>query len=93
MDLIAERVTALGGTAAGTVRMSAAATRLREWWPPLGRIVGRLAPSQPGFVDVELPGKLEPTLFDRYGNWPFLAALALGLVTALVTRTRKPRRA
>jgi apolipoprotein N-acyltransferase len=60
---------------------------------PLGRIVGRLAPYQPGFVDVELPGKLEPTLFARYGNGPFLAALVLGLVIALLTRTRKPRRA
>ena len=31
VDLIAERVTALGGTAAGTVRMSAAASRLDEY--------------------------------------------------------------
>ena len=30
IDQIAERVTALGGTATGTVRMSAAATRLKE---------------------------------------------------------------
>ena len=31
VDMIAERVTALGGTAAGTVRMSAAASRLEEY--------------------------------------------------------------
>jgi starvation-inducible DNA-binding protein len=31
VDVIAERVTALGGTAAGTVRMSAAASRLDEY--------------------------------------------------------------
>ena len=31
VDLIAERVTALGGTATGTVRMSAAASRLNEY--------------------------------------------------------------
>ena len=31
VDLIAERVTALGGTAAGTVRMSATASRLDEY--------------------------------------------------------------
>lgn len=30
-DMIAERITALGGTAAGTVRMSAAASRLDEY--------------------------------------------------------------
>jgi len=59
----------------------------------LGRVIARLAPYQPGFVDVDLPGKMEPTLFARYGNWPFLAALGIGLVLALLTRTRKPRRA
>jgi starvation-inducible DNA-binding protein len=31
VDLIAERVTALGGTALGTVRMAAAASRLTEY--------------------------------------------------------------
>ena len=31
VDMIAERITALGGTAAGTVRMSAAASRLDEY--------------------------------------------------------------
>lgn len=31
IDLIAERATALGGTALGTVRMSAAASRLTEY--------------------------------------------------------------
>ena len=60
---------------------------------PLGRVVARLAPYQPGFVDVDLPGKVESTPFARYGNWPFLAALGIGLVLALLTRTRKPRRA
>ncbi|HSE24256.1 MAG TPA: DNA starvation/stationary phase protection protein Dps [Pyrinomonadaceae bacterium] len=42
VDLIAERVTALGGTATGTVRMSAAASRLDEYpldvSPPLSSI-------------------------------------------------------
>ena len=61
---------------------------------PLGRVIGSLAPQEPGRLDVALPGKLaEPTLFARFGNWPFLAALALGLIAALLTRTRRPRRA
>ena len=59
----------------------------------LGRVTAHLAPEQVGVLDVELPGKIEPTIFDRYGNWPFLGALGLGLLLALVTRTRKPRRA
>jgi starvation-inducible DNA-binding protein len=36
VDLIAERATALGGTALGTVRMSAAASRLEEYPPDAG---------------------------------------------------------
>jgi len=59
----------------------------------LGRLTAQLAPSQPGTLDVELPGRIAPPFFARFGNWPFLAILALGLVAALVTRTRKPRRA
>jgi starvation-inducible DNA-binding protein len=39
VDLIAERATALGGTALGTVRMSAAASRLTEY--PLDVVEGR----------------------------------------------------
>ncbi len=39
VDLIAERATALGGTALGTVRMSAAASRLPEY--PLEAVSGR----------------------------------------------------
>ena len=37
-DLIAERATALGGSAMGTVRMAAAASRLEEW--PVGATDG-----------------------------------------------------
>jgi apolipoprotein N-acyltransferase len=60
---------------------------------PLGRVTAQLAPHQPGFVDVIPTNPIEPTIFARAGNGPFLAALALGLVLALVTRTRRPRRA
>ena len=35
---------------------------------------------------------IEPTIFARYGNWPFLVLLALGVVLALLTRTRRPRK-
>jgi apolipoprotein N-acyltransferase len=59
---------------------------------PLGRITAQLAPDQPGFIDVIPANPIEPTIFDRYGNWPFLAALAAGLLLALVTRTRRPRK-
>jgi apolipoprotein N-acyltransferase len=60
---------------------------------PLGRITARLAQYEPGALDVVPANKLPETIFGRFGNLPFLAALALGLVLALLTRTRKPRRA
>ena len=59
---------------------------------PLGRVTAQLAPYQPGFIDVVPAYPIEPTIFDRYGNWPFLGALGVGLLLALVTRTRRPRK-
>ena len=35
---------------------------------------------------------LPETLFDRVGNWPFLALVLVGILAGLVTRTRRPRR-
>jgi apolipoprotein N-acyltransferase len=35
--------------------------------------------------------KLAPTLFDRFGNWPFFGLTGLGILAALLTRTRKPK--
>jgi apolipoprotein N-acyltransferase len=60
---------------------------------PLGRVTAQLAPGQPGFIDVVPATPVEPTVFDRFGNWPFLALLALGVLAALLTRTRRPRKA
>ncbi len=60
---------------------------------PLGRITAQMAPETPGFVDVVPAQKIAPTIFSRFGNWPFLGALAVGLLVALLTRTRRPRRA
>jgi apolipoprotein N-acyltransferase len=60
---------------------------------PLGRVTAQLAPGRPGFVDAVPSEPIAPTVFDRFGNWPFLLLLALGAVLALVTRTRRPRKA
>ena len=59
---------------------------------PLGRVTAQLAPYQPGFIDVVPANPIESTIFDRYGNWPFLGALGVGLLLALVTRSRRPRK-
>lgn len=58
---------------------------------PLGRIVSSLPEGQPLVLDGTLPGKLPPTLFDRFGNWPFYAAVLIGMLIALLTRTRRRR--
>lgn len=60
---------------------------------PLGRITNRLAPGEPAVLDVTLARKVASTPFDRFGNWPFLALVALGLLAALLTRNRGPGRA
>jgi apolipoprotein N-acyltransferase len=35
--------------------------------------------------------KIGETVFDRFGNWPFLGLTLLGMVLGVLTRTRKPR--
>lgn len=59
----------------------------------MGRVIGRLAPYETGRLDIDLSGRLEPTPFDRWGHWPFFGALLAGLALAVLTRTRRPRRA
>ena len=61
---------------------------------PLGRVTAQLASGAPGFIDV-VPD--EPiaggTFFDRFGHLPFFGALILGAFAALISRSRRPRRA
>jgi apolipoprotein N-acyltransferase len=59
---------------------------------PLGRITDQLPAGSPGVLDVVPRQKLPETLFDRVGNWPFLALVLVGILAGLVTRTRRPRR-
>jgi apolipoprotein N-acyltransferase len=60
---------------------------------PLGRITASLPPLEPGVLDAVPTNKIAETVFDRTGNWPFLGLLLLGFLLAVVTRTRRPRRA
>jgi apolipoprotein N-acyltransferase len=56
---------------------------------PLGRIAASLPEGQPQVLDGVLPGKLPLTVFDRFGNWPFLGVVLLGLLAAVLSRTRR----
>ncbi len=60
---------------------------------PLGRITAQLADGVPAVLDGVPAEKLAPTPFDRFGNLPFFAAVALGLVAAILSRTRRRRAA
>ena len=58
---------------------------------PLGRITASLPERATEILDGPVPQKLPPTLFDRFGNWPFLIVVLLGLIAAILTRTRRQR--
>ncbi len=57
----------------------------------LGRITDQLPPYQPAVMDVVPTNRIAETPFDRWGNWPFLALVVLGILLAFVTRTRRPQ--
>jgi apolipoprotein N-acyltransferase len=59
---------------------------------PLGRVTARLAEQQVAVIDVVPAGRLPgETIFVRFGHWPFLGALLLGLVAALLSAWRARR--
>jgi apolipoprotein N-acyltransferase len=60
---------------------------------PLGRITDRLPQYAEGVLDVVPANKIAATVFDRFGNWPFFGAVLLGIIIALLTRTRRPKKA
>jgi apolipoprotein N-acyltransferase len=59
---------------------------------PLGRVTDQLPPSQPGVLDIVPKQKIAETIFDRFGNWPFLIVVLLGILLGIVTRTRPPKK-
>jgi apolipoprotein N-acyltransferase len=60
---------------------------------PLGRVTDRLPQYAEGVLDVVPANKIAATIFDRFGNWPFFGAVLLGIMIALLTRTRRPKKA
>lgn len=56
---------------------------------PLGRINASLALNTAGFLDARLPEPNSPTLYSRFGEWPFLLVLLIGLAGSLRRHFRK----
>jgi apolipoprotein N-acyltransferase len=53
---------------------------------PYGRIIDSLKLNEAGFLDANLPAPLDPTIYARFGNLPFLLMLLiLGLAAKYVT--------
>ncbi|MCP5085467.1 MAG: apolipoprotein N-acyltransferase [Rhodobacteraceae bacterium] len=55
---------------------------------PFGNVVERIALNQSGFLDVELPAALPPTLYSRWGEMLWLLAAGL-MVCALILGCRR----
>ena len=58
---------------------------------PLGRISSVMEPGEIGIADADIPNRIEPTIFSRYLNLPFFAALFLGFILIVLTRLRPLR--
>ena len=56
---------------------------------PLGRLSAQIAPRQAGFIDVNMPERLESTFFSRFTNWPFLLALIFSALAVGLGRRRQ----
>ncbi|MDE0114059.1 MAG: apolipoprotein N-acyltransferase [Albidovulum sp.] len=52
-----------------------------------GRIVASLGLGETGFFDAPLPARLPPTVYSKYGDWPWLAALLAFAVA--ISRTKR----
>ena len=56
---------------------------LTEVIDPLGRVTASLPPEQVGLLDVVPANRLPDTVFTRFGYWPLLVTVLLGLAIAL----------
>jgi apolipoprotein N-acyltransferase len=59
---------------------------------PLGRVTARLAEREVALIDAVPANRLpEDTFYTRFGDWPFAAVLALGLLLSLLAARRDAR--
>ncbi|MDW3182353.1 apolipoprotein N-acyltransferase [Roseobacter sp.] len=70
----------------GVPLMRAANTGISAMIDPHGRVLASLPMGVSGFLDVQLPAPLEPTLYSRTGDGPLALLLLIGLVGAAIRR-------
>ena len=54
-----------------------------------GRVRARLGLGKAGIIDADLPGRLPPTPFSRFGEAPFWLMVAAGLTAGVASRRRR----
>lgn len=59
---------------------------------PLGQVLGQVAPDEMGVLDGDLPAKLVPPPFVRFGHLPFWIALVISAALVFAQRWRSTRR-
>jgi apolipoprotein N-acyltransferase len=72
----------------GLPLMRAANTGITAGFDAHGHELGRLGMGEQGVLLVQLPGKLPPTPFARFGLWIPLALALLSLLAGLALRRR-----
>jgi apolipoprotein N-acyltransferase len=63
----------------------AANTGISAMVGPTGRVLQALPLNEAGFIDAPLPKALPPTLYSKWGDWPVIFLLIIGLAGVVIT--------
>jgi apolipoprotein N-acyltransferase len=72
----------------GLPLIRAANTGISAVIAPDGEIIAALGLGQAGFLDAQLPAALSPTLYSKFGDWPFWVSILFGAVLCIVMPLR-----
>ncbi|MBS0572823.1 MAG: apolipoprotein N-acyltransferase [Proteobacteria bacterium] len=72
----------------GLPLLRAANTGITAGFDAKGRVLGQIGLNREGWIDLDVPAALPPTLYARWGDWPVAVLLALGLLAVGLRRRR-----
>ena len=47
---------------------------------PIGKVIAEIPKDELGFIDIKIPKKIEPTIYSKYGDFPFIIFIALSII-------------